>query len=233
MPPVLEIIQSAAGPVDLIVRKQTRHISLRLDHATRAAELVMPAKRHRTRALKLLAEKQDWLAKQRALLPPPMPFVEDGIILLRGERVVLRRVSGRSGHEVLPGQLVIKMPSAAPIAARVRRVLVELARADLTQAVQVAAAGLEIEYGRITIRDTRSRWGSCSRDGNLNFSWRLVCAPVAVLQYVAAHEISHVRHPHHGRDFWAEVARVWPNHKAQRKELHEWAPKLFAVGAEN
>lgn len=232
MSPVLETLQSAAGPVHLIVRANARNISLRLDHATRTAELVMPAKRHRARALKLLGEKQGWLAGQRAQLPAPMPFVDGGEIWLRGESVALRRSNGRSGHAVLPGELVIKAPEAAPFADRVRRTLIEMARADITRAVTRAAATLELDFGRITVRDTRSRWGSCSHAGNLNFSWRLICAPTEVLQYVAVHEVSHLRHPHHGAAFWAEVAKAWPDYKAQRKQLHQWAPQLFAVGAD-
>lgn len=219
--------------MDLIVRQTARNISLRLDHATRAAELVMPAKRHRARAMRLLGEKQDWLAGQRAQLPPAMPFVEGGSIWLRGERVHLARALGRSGMQMEPGALILKMPAAAPFDARVRRALIELAREDLTRAVAQSAQVLAVDHGRITVRDTRSRWGSCTRAGNLNFSWRLVCAPSEILHYVAAHEVSHIRHPHHGADFWAEVARVFPEYKTERKHLHEWAPHLFAVGAEN
>jgi predicted metal-dependent hydrolase len=74
-------------------------------------------------------------------------------------------------------------------------------------------------YSRITLRDTRSRWGSCTADGALMYSWRLAMAPPAVLDYVAAHEVAHLAQMNHSPAFWAVVARLVPGHAAPRRWL--------------
>jgi predicted metal-dependent hydrolase len=85
------------------------------------------------------------------------------------------------------------------------------------------------EAGRLSLRDTRSRWGSCSCRGDIMLSWRLVMAPPAILDYVAAHEAAHLVRMDHSRDFWRLVARLDPGHEAARgwlrregASLHRW-----------
>lgn len=84
-----------------------------------------------------------------------------------------------------------------------------------------------VEYGRITIRHQRTRWGSCSAKGNLNFNCLLVLAPPQVLDYVVVHELCHCRELNHSRRFWAEVKRVLPGYVAQRKWLKENGTSLI------
>ena len=77
------------------------------------------------------------------------------------------------------------------------------------------------QRGSITVRDQRTRWGSCSAVGNLNFSWRLIIAPESVLDYVVAHELSHLRVMDHSPRFWDTVATVVPDYAALRRSLRE------------
>ena len=86
--------------------------------------------------------------------------------------------------------------------------LIREARRDLEAAVGRHAARLGVKVRRITLRDTSSRWGSCSASGALNFSWRLVLAPPFVLDYLAAHEVAHLIHMNHSDAFWAVVTRL-------------------------
>ena len=76
-----------------------------------------------------------------------------------------------------------------------------------------------VSYNRIAIRDTKTRWGSCSKDGNLNYSFRLVKMPLEILDYVIVHELCHRIHMNHSKEFWAEVERVLPDYKERRKYL--------------
>jgi predicted metal-dependent hydrolase len=85
----------------------------------------------------------------------------------------------------------------------------------------IHAAALSVEFGRIAIKDTRSRWGSCSSKGNLNFSWRLLLGPEAVLDYVVAHEVAHLKELNHSPAFWAHVATLCPEFKSHRAWLRK------------
>jgi len=220
------------GRVQLVVRPMSRRVTLRLDHATRMAILVLPHKRYRRQAEKLLRQREDWLTQQWRLLPPAMPFVDGGEILLRGERVKLQCRLGRGKAKLEDGKWVVPATQETAFAGRVRRALIEQARLALQERVANHAQNLCADPARITVRDTRSRWGSCSAAGNLNFSWRLVCAPTFVLDYVAAHEVAHLKEPHHGPAFWAEVKKSFGPHQKARKYLGDHGPELFAVGAD-
>ncbi len=105
----------------------------------------------------------------------------------------------------------------------------ERARAALTVAVERHAAGFGVRPASIAIRDTVSRWGSCSRAGALSFSWRLVMAPPAVLDAVAAHEVCHLRVFGHGPRFWALLETRVPDYAAWRRWLRRHGPELHAA----
>ena len=82
----------------------------------------------------------------------------------------------------------------------------------------------------MAVKDTRSRWGSCAANRNLAFSWRLVMAPRFVQDYVAAHEVAHLRHMNHGPRFWALVAELTPHTTAAVEWLRTHGPRLLRVG---
>jgi alpha-glucosidase len=89
------------------------------------------------------------------------------------------------------------------------------------------APRLGVTFGRVRVKDQRSLWGSCSRDGNLNFSWRLTLAPPEVLDYVVVHELAHRLEMNHSRRFWAHVEKHVPDHKAHRKWLRKNGEALY------
>jgi predicted metal-dependent hydrolase len=99
-----------------------------------------------------------------------------------------------------------------------------LARRAVAAVAVREAARLGVAYRRITVRDTRSRWGSCSALGTLSFSWRLVLAPREILDYVVVHEVCHLRHHDHSPQFWSLVARARPRYREHRAWLdaHGW-----------
>lgn len=97
--------------------------------------------------------------------------------------------------------------------------LVKQARILITQRVEYYAPIVGVSYNRIAIKDAKTRWGSCSRDGNLNFSFRLVLKPLELLDYVVVHELCHRIHMNHSKEFWQEVERILPDYKDRRKRL--------------
>jgi hypothetical protein len=113
---------------------------------------------------------------------------------------------------------------------RVRDFLKREARAMLTERAHDKAGRLDRPIARISLRDTRSRWGSCSSDGGLSFSWRLILAPEEVLDYVVAHEVAHLMHHDHGAKFWALVTDLTPSVDAPRQWLRAHGPELHRYG---
>jgi predicted metal-dependent hydrolase len=99
-----------------------------------------------------------------------------------------------------------------------------LARSAIGETAMRESSRLGVTFRRITIRDTRSRWGSCSTTGTLSFSWRLALAPREILDYVVVHELCHLRHHDHSRRFWSLVGEVWPDYRAHKAWLdaHGW-----------
>ena len=218
-------------PVRFVVRPRARRISLRIDTARREAVAVLPRNRDKARAEALIAEKSAWLERHLRQLPPPMPFVPDGAVLLRGRLVTLRKLPGRGPAQEDGSALRVPCPAGAAFAGRVRRALIALAREALQARAHHHAAALGAAITGLGVRDTSSRWGSCAPNGRLNFSWRLVCAPPSVLDYVCAHEAAHLLEPNHGPRFWALVAQCVGDPKASRRWLRDHAAQLFAVGA--
>src|SRR5207248_8410440 len=113
---------------------------------------------------------------------------------------------------------------------RVRDHLAALARQECLRRARELAARIDRKIGRISVRDTTSRWGSCSASGNLAFSWRLVLAPEAVLDYVVAHEVAHLAELNHGPRFWRLVQSLTPDHDGPRAWLNRHRSRLWSYG---
>lgn len=112
-------------------------------------------------------------------------------------------------------------PAYAPLTDSERRRYIRLAREIFTRQVRYYADRMQVTYGRISIREQKTRWGSCSGAGNLNFNWRLIFAPPAVLDYVVVHELAHRKEMNHSAAFYAIVAQILPDYRTSQKWLRE------------
>ena len=112
-------------------------------------------------------------------------------------------------------------PPANAISEEERKQLTELAKQRIPQRVAFFAARMGVTYGRIMIRNQKTRWGSCSQSGNLNFNCRLMKMPPEVLDYVIVHELCHRKQMNHSRAFWEEVGKVLPDYRVTRQWLKE------------
>ncbi|MDX5413920.1 MAG: M48 family metallopeptidase, partial [Rhodobacterales bacterium] len=170
-------------------------------------------------ALAFAQEKADWL-RLHLVAQPVLSGVGIGSDLpFEGRRL---RIASGPGRLVRPeGDLLLVPgdPDRAP--ARLAGFLKQAARDRLAAASDHYAARLGRGYTRLTLRDTRSRWGSCTADGGLMYSWRLVMAPPEVLAYVAAHEVAHLAEMNHSDAFWAVVTRLYGDYRAPRRWLRE------------
>ncbi|MBV0913036.1 M48 family metallopeptidase [Anianabacter salinae] len=208
-------------PIDVILKRsrRARRVSLRVSGLDGRVTLSIPATMPEREALDFAAEKADWIRKHLAKRPAPSEPGQAGRVMFRGVDLALIPHPGRSAR--LDGETLRVPQDAARVTPALRAFLKEEARRALGEASDRYAARLGVSYGRITLRDTRSRWGSCSSDGNLMYSWRLAMAPPEVLDYVAAHEVAHLRHMDHSPRFWSVVAGVCPGFDTHRRWLRD------------
>lgn len=165
-----------------------------------------------------LLRQSDWLRAALARAPHPVRIADGAVLPIAGRPVRLYFASGRRRAPHLADDRLIVQGPGAP-APRVAAWLKERARAALSPTVVECAAAIGARPGRISLRDQKRRWGSCSARGDLNFSWRLAMAPHETLDYVAAHEAAHLVEMNHGPRFWALVERLRPGWRRQRDWL--------------
>jgi len=229
----MSLVSKTGQPVTVkfTVNPRARRLILRLDTEQREAIAVAPSARKLEDAARFASEKVDWIAAQLAALPTVKALRPEGYIQVRGEPCQLTRVGeGRRASWLNGPPLQLSLPGdEAGFGRRAERALRALAKSDLTQAVSIYCAQLGVEARKVTIKDTKSRWGSCTSDGRLAFSWRLIMAPREVLDYVAAHECAHLLEMNHSPAFWSHVAVCRPNWKKERAWLRQHGKDLHAV----
>jgi predicted metal-dependent hydrolase len=205
-------------PADLASRvvatlsPRAKRLSLRVDPANGQIVLVRPKRASSGVTLKFLASREAWIRKHLATLPPQIPFTDGADIPIAGTLHRLRFAPEGRGGVWREGETLMISGRPEFIARRLTDWLKQEARRELTPMVHAMAGLLGCKVRHVTTRDTTSRWGSCSPDGRLSFSWRLILAPRPVLIYVAAHEVAHLRHLNHGRAFWRTVDEVLDNY---------------------
>ena len=217
--------------VPVLVRRNARakRLTLRVDRATGEIKLTLPLFVRSSAAERFLANHTDWIKRERAAIEPRAIITNGSFIPYLGtlHRVVFSDVSPRQ-IQVADG-LIIVGGSADVAGKRFENWLRAEAKKLLAERVEYHAHKLGVSYGRISIGDMKSRWGSCSSTGGLRFSWRLLMAPYEVMDYVAAHEVAHLREMNHSDRFWAAVAETIPDYKKQRKWLKTEGNKLFSI----
>jgi predicted metal-dependent hydrolase len=215
-----------------------RRFTLRVRTAARDVVLTMPARGSLSEAKSFAARHAAWIGAKLRRLPEHMRFEPGQSVPLRG---VPHRIAHRTG---LRGIVSVERPSpdvaAEPLLwvsgdpafapRRVQDFLIREARRDIEGAVARHAAQLGVKVRKITLRDTTSRWGSCSASGALNFSWRLIMAPHFVLDYLAAHEVAHLAHMNHSDAFWKVVGQLSPDVVAAEAWLKAHGSSLLRFG---
>jgi predicted metal-dependent hydrolase len=208
---------------------RARRIILKVDPID-GAVLVLPPKAPLATALDLLARNGPWLDQRMAARPQPKPFVPGAEIPLGGTpHRLVHTPQARRGVWLEEGIVNV---SGAPdhFARRVGAFLKAEAGRRLKPLAFELSAHLGKTPARITIREVRSRWGSCSSRGDLSFSWRLVLAPDWIMRHVVAHEVAHLLHHDHSPRFWDQVQALDPNTPAAKRWLKTHGPSLFLYG---
>ena len=223
-------------------RRATRML-LRVDPARGGPELVLPDGVAADRAADFARRHIGWLRARLDRLPSRVAFADGAVIPVLGidHRIrhrpdqrggVWRADAATEGPEMQgPEQRGPELHVAGDPAHLPRRLtdwLKAEAKREIAPRARDHAAILERRLGRVSVRDTRSRWGSCSARGDLSFSWRLILAPEPVLDYVVAHEAAHLVEMNHSVRFWRLVERLMPDYERWRTWLKHHGARLHA-----
>ena len=196
-------------PVEVTLKRsaRARRISLRVGRADGRVSMSMPLGAPEAEALAFLEARESWLRRHLAAAPG-LSMVQIGAALpVEGG---LRAIVPGTGRAARLHTDRIEVPIGPHQGAGSATLLKALARDRLSAAADRHAGALGKGYARLTLRDPRTRWGSCSSRGDLMFSWRLVMAPPEILDYVAAHEVAHLAHMDHSAAFWAHLPPALP-----------------------
>jgi len=231
------VIDGDGEPYHVEIKRHAnaRRYTLRVRETSRDVVLTMPP-RGSLRQAKAFAEKHvEWISARLKRLPGPIPFRHNAVVPLRGvpHRIVHRTGSrGTVWIESARGEMLLCVAGKPEhVARRVRDFLKREAERDLVAASRKYAEMLDVSIRSISIRDTASRWGSCSYQGALSYSWRLVLAPPFVLDYLAAHELAHRLELNHSKRYWKIVDRIFPNRARAETWLRANGASLHRYGA--
>jgi predicted metal-dependent hydrolase len=231
-------IQSSVGgdaaigvPIAVRVSPRARRIGLHIDEARRGVILVLPRHLPLDRGLRFIEGQRGWIMARLADLPERVPFVEGAVVPVLGVPHRIHREFDPTAPPVAIADGEIRVrgdPQHLP--RRVRDHLVATAQGEVARRARALAARIGRKVTRVAVRDPVSRWGSCSVKGSLSFSWRLILAPEAVLDYVVAHEVAHLAEMNHGPRFWRLVESLAPDRSAPRAWLRRHRSRLLAYG---
>lgn len=214
-------ILPGSPPVEVHLKRSSRarRFSLRVSRLDGKVTLSMPLRAREGEALAFLKGNEDWLRQTLQAMPAAAlrPVGHGAVIPVEGADLILTPATGRGVR--VEGDRLLVPGDPATAGPRVAAWLKVLARDRLATASTRYAGLVGRRYSSLAIRDTRSRWGSCSPDGRLMYSWRLILAPPPVLDYVAAHEVAHLVELNHSAAYWRVVTGICPDWKRHRDWL--------------
>lgn len=221
-------------PITVTENRRATRMTLRIEPGGRALKLTIPYGLHHRRVDEFLERHQTWLEQRFAKITEPSTLEHGAMIPLRGvpHRIVhtgkLRGLTKLDKDET--GAPIISISGLPELTSKkLLKFLKEEARADLERLVAYHASFVKKPVKSISLKDTRSRWGSCSHEGNLSFSWRIVMAPESVIDYLAAHEVAHLDQMNHGPKFWALCHKLCPHTEDAKAWLKTHGSSLHAI----
>jgi predicted metal-dependent hydrolase len=222
-------VPEAAPPFDYTVRRsdRARRVRVRVDPRSGEVEVVLPRRAAAREAASAVVELRGWIARRRAEVAVAQARVaaREGTVPYLGVDLLLRAEPGRTRVHRRGDVLLVPSDAAAAHAA-IERWYRRQARAEIAPRLDAAAAAVGKSYTKLTVRDQRTRWGSCSSSGAMSFNWRLLLAPDAVLEYVVRHEACHLAVMDHSPRFWGLMGGVMPGYELPRRWLRDHGATL-------
>ena len=218
----------------LSVNPRARRLSIRIDARAGEAVLIAPSERKLADVVAFARSKASWMRERLAERPCGTPLEPGAVIDLFGKPTRLIAIGGAGAArltEDVDGPVIASGGEGEAYARRVENLFKRVARDTLQTRTDVHLRTLGQRPVKMSIADPKSRWGSCSpHNRSIRYSWRVVMAPPAVIDYLAAHEVAHLVHADHSPAYWSVVERLIGDHRPHRKWLRDNGPALHAVG---
>jgi predicted metal-dependent hydrolase len=228
----LMVVSAEGDEVSILTRRdrRARRMTLRIDAANDRAILVLPTWVPMSEGLRFVRAKARWMREKLNSLPPRERLEDGAHLTLFGMPLTIQHRSELGAVVVRDGPWLYVGGTKDRVTMRLIAWLKMEARKRLAERAEVMAAQLGKAVKRVSVRDSRTRWGSCAADGSLSFSWRLALAPEDVSTYVVAHEVAHLVAMNHGPKFWRVVENLLPDHGGAKTWLSENGVRLLRHG---
>ncbi len=213
---------------------RAKRLALRLNPKDRIFHLVIPRGMSFDKAHAFAEEHDRWMKDKLKDLPTIVRFKNGTSIPIFGRHREIKIVFSKNlktTEIMLKYNELLVFTNLDDPTPRIVRFLKNVAKEELTRLSIIKAERIGKKVRNVSVRDTKSRWGSCSQDGRLTYSWRLIFAPLSAFDYVVAHEIAHLRHLDHGSDFWALCRRLSDDYLEGEFWMRNHGQELMRYGA--
>ncbi len=212
---------------------KARRMALRVDFRDRVVYLVMPKRARLDTAYDFVHEHRAWIVEQIESLPEAIPYKHGMTLPIFGKKLRLEinydSSLKKTNISLIKNKLIVNTNKEDP-SSRIERFLRELVRDKLAELSHKKAKIINKKVRSVTVRDTKSRWGSCDDKGQLSFCWRLIFAPCEAMDYIVAHEIAHLRHLDHSTKFWNLCRELSDDYVEGYHWIHNSGRELMRYG---
>ena len=221
---------------DIVIKQNPRakRLAIRIDNKKRVANLVIPPRTSMRRAYLFALERKYWIRERIAELPELISLENGASIPLLGQNTLIEvnyDQKLKTTSIFLENNKLIVSTNKEDPSSRIIRFLKNLIKEELSKRSKEKASQINKTIQRIDVKDTSSRWGSCSHDGKLSFSWRLIFASEEAIDYVVAHEVAHLEYMDHSPAFWMLCEDLSENYSAGKSWMHRNSQELNCYNA--
>lgn len=214
--------------IEIIRKKGVKKITLRIDKTKRKPVITIPYLCRKKSAYTFAEKNLVWIENQLLKIPPKKEIIDGSEISVLGKKYIIKHQPKAKRGVWIENDSINISGEIDFIERRLKDFLKKMSREELSKLTHQKAQATGKKINKIVLKDTKTRWGSCSTKNNLNFNWRIVMAPIEIMDYLVSHEVSHLTHHDHSKNFWGLVGELHPNYKKNRKWLQTHGDKLFS-----
>lgn len=223
---IFDIEKEIDFPIKVVRSSRAKKLSLRIDIKKRMPVLTVPRFCSKKRAVTFVNENKGWIDTHLAKLPLSKFFKDGEEILLLGQKIHIKHAPEVKCGVFLDNGILYVSGEEEFLHRRVKDYIKEQAAKKFLELSREKSQRIGCQVKRVCIKDTKTRWGSCSTLNNLNYSWRIALAPAEVIDYMMAHEVAHLKHHNHSQEFWDCVKGLCSNYQESEKWLKKYGAEL-------